>query len=290
MTSGFCTSGCEGEATRTNSSSPDHLCAHVSGRDLLAFAHDGEVVGVVLDLRDDRVRRVNRNLQLDVGKFVPKGHHDFWEHVDADDLGGAYADHAAAKRAQIRQFALEVVDPVEDVARAAHENLARVGQHHLAAGAVEERHAELLLKRRDVAAHGRLREVELVRGPCKAAALGHREKGLHLLEIEHASSSKSLRILMPFYQHDLSRPFKTLHGTASPRRPPSDFVILPPAGEAGRPGESFVGDARRPQNRREPAPRAAHESPEAHSASSSTAPARKKTSARPLSNPYPAST
>lgn len=62
------------------------------------------------------------------------------------------------------------------------ERLARGQQAHAARGALEQRGAQLILQRENVAAERRLREVQPARGAADVALFGHRDEGLDLRE------------------------------------------------------------------------------------------------------------
>jgi hypothetical protein len=51
-----------------------------------------------------------------------------------------------------------------------------LGQHHARGGALEKANVEFLLQRLDMAADGRLAQVQALRGPCQVAFLGHGSK------------------------------------------------------------------------------------------------------------------
>ena len=83
----------------------------------------------------------------------------------------------------------------EDLARRAVEQLALLGQDQSARVAVEQRHAQALLERADLAAHRRLAEIQRLAGMGEAAGLGDGMEDPQLVPIHagHAAYSAALK-------------------------------------------------------------------------------------------------
>ena len=76
----------------------------------------------------------------------------------------------------------------EHLAHGAVQRLALLGQDQAAGVAVEQRHLQRLLERRDLPRHRRLAEVQRVAGMREAAGLGHRVEDAQLVPVYHSAS------------------------------------------------------------------------------------------------------
>jgi hypothetical protein len=85
---------------------------------------------------------------------------------------------------------------LQQATRVAEQHLAIVGQRDTARCPPEQGPFGLELKRLDLLAYGRLRQVEPLRGAVETAAIGHGNKGTQQLEIEYAIDPISRSIIL----------------------------------------------------------------------------------------------
>ncbi|MNN62737.1 hypothetical protein D3C81_1780630 [compost metagenome] len=110
--------------------------------------------------------------------------------MQADMVAGGEGQAAADVAGQVAQGAAGVVQHIEDLVGAWQQGASGFGQAHLAAEAVEQAHAELLLQGRDALAHRRLGQVQAFAGFGEAAGLGDGDEGVEAGEIHFSSSRR----------------------------------------------------------------------------------------------------
>ena len=119
----------------------------------------------------------------------------------AEHLG----DLATINKPQVRRFRIRLL-------RISQQNLARLGQRDLRAGAIEELNAKIFLKRLDLETHSGLRQIEFLGGLAKAALLcnGPENNQAKIVETRH-------RMIMALSkQHGYGIAYKFCHGADQP--------------------------------------------------------------------------
>src|SRR5712672_3370887 len=114
---------------------------------------------------------------------------------------------------------LQQVDPGDDAASVAQNGQSRWGEFGIAAGAVEQLHANLFLKIADCLTHHRLRAQQLAGGGRKASFIGRGDERAQLIErngVEHGTylSTKPMlkrRMLLPNWRS--YQPSRSRHST-----------------------------------------------------------------------------
>ena len=149
--------------------------AHQPDLDLVVEHHRQDLFGVA-GAHGDVDARVQIREALQHGR----------QHVRAHRRRGAQRQPSRAGRAQVGQRLATVVDRLHGALGARQEHAPGVGQPHAAAGAHEERLAELLFERLDARGQRRLGDVQRLGGAADVAGAGDFDECLDLAE-QHGS-------------------------------------------------------------------------------------------------------
>ena len=130
--------------------------------------------------------------------------------IKLDELAqpGSEPMHADARRRRHPQFAVRPLAAVgqlcargfelhEHVVRGVMQEFALLGEDESAGVAVKQRHAELLLERRHLPRHRRLRQTELLAGVREAAGFGGGVENLELVPVHAHRVLKALAVIPP---------------------------------------------------------------------------------------------
>src|SRR5262245_5186736 len=135
-----------------------------------------------LDEPQNRHRAVFDELHLDVRMHAPVSREEIRQHALQNLWRGANPKDADASAAQRSRALAEGVDPDERVAAASEHVVARGGETHPAARAVEQPHAQLGLQVPDLPRQCRLRDVQPRRCAGEAFGLGNRDERSQVTE------------------------------------------------------------------------------------------------------------
>ena len=110
-------------------------------------------------------------LQLDLGIEVEELLDALGQPAGAEPDGGGDAQRARRPVLVLGELGLDGLELDQDVVGGAEQHLALLGQHQAARVPVEQRHADILLQRADLARDRRLRQMQLVGGMRERASL-----------------------------------------------------------------------------------------------------------------------